>query len=159
LEESVADLEDIDARDIVRASEDLDAEALAQSAERTATRALLRSAPDPPVPSRVESERAESEDLTAARQVAQSAADLTPAASIDNAIDQITAELAAFCFEQLERNVTSHDALDLNKDVTALEDELRVRRYTARRPYQYIQYLRFRSSRRSQITRRALPQT
>jgi hypothetical protein len=93
------------------------------------------------VPSRVESERAESEDLTVAQQVAQSAADLTLAALIDNAIDQITAELAAFCFKQLEKNVTSHDVLDLNTDVIALEDELQVRHYAARRPYQYIQYL------------------
>jgi hypothetical protein len=83
----------------------------------------------------------EAEDLAVARPVAQSAADLTPdpdpAASIDDAIDQITAELAAFCFEQLERSVTLHDALDLNTDANALEDEFQVRHYIhyiARRP-------------------------
>jgi hypothetical protein len=71
------------------------------------------------------------EDPAIARPVAQSAADLAPdpAASIDDAIDQITAQLAAFCFEQLERSVTSCDALDLNADVTALEDEFQVRHY------------------------------
>jgi hypothetical protein len=41
LEESVVDLENIDARNIVQASEDLDAEALARSAEHTAARVLL----------------------------------------------------------------------------------------------------------------------
>jgi hypothetical protein len=110
-------LEDLDARDILRASEDLDAETLAQSAEHAAA----------------EASRAEVEDLAMARPVAQSAADLTPdsdlAASIDDAIDQITAELAAFCFEQLERSVTLHNALDLNTDVNALEDEFWVRHY------------------------------
>jgi len=45
------------------------------------------------------------------------------AASIDNDIDQITAQLAAFFFEQLERSVTSHDGLDLNTDASILEDE------------------------------------
>ncbi len=63
--------------------------------------------------------------------VAQPTADLPPdqAASINNDIDQITAQLAAFCFEQFERNVTSHGELDLNADASALEDEFRVSYY------------------------------
>jgi hypothetical protein len=83
-----------------------------------------------------------------ARPVAQSAADLIPdpAALINDAIDQIMAELAVFCFKQLERSATSHDVLDLNTDVSVVENELRVRYYIARRPNQYIQYLLFRSS-------------
>ena len=93
----------------------------------------------------------------------ESAADLTPdpdpAASIDNAIDQITADLAAFCFERLQRSVTSHDALDLNTDVSVLEDEFRVMYYIARRPNQYIQYLLFRSFQRSPIMHKELLQT
>ena len=76
---------------------------------------------------------------------------LDPAIPIDDAIDQITAELAAFCFEQLERSVTSHDALDLNTDAITLEDEFRVRNHIARRPHQYIQCLLYRSSPRSRI--------
>jgi hypothetical protein len=140
-------LEDIDARDSMRASED-DSESLAQSAEHTAAGALR----DPTAPSRVEVGDP------------QLAADLTsdPANSIDGAIDQITAELAAFCFEQLERSVTSHDALDLNTDTNGLEDEFRVRHYLhyiARRSRQYIQYLQTRSFRRSQITHKLLPRT
>lgn len=128
----------LEAKDTVRASEDLDAEML-DRAEHMAAGALegaLRSA----------SSRTEVDDLAAARPVAQSTADLTPdpAASIDDAIDQITADLAAFCFEQLKRSVSSRDALDLNSDENALEDEFRVRNYIAR-PHQYIQYLRFRS--------------
>jgi hypothetical protein len=77
----------------------------------------------------------EVEDLAAAPLVVQSSADLTPdpAASIDEAIDQITAELAAFCIDQLEKSVTSNTALNLNTDVNAIEDELRVRSYIARR--------------------------
>lgn len=78
------------------------------------------------------------EDLAEARPVVQLAADLAPgpdpAASIDDAIDQITAQLAAFCFEQLERSVMSREALDLNTDVTALDNEFQVRHYIARRP-------------------------
>jgi hypothetical protein len=63
--------------------------------------------------------------------VAQPTADLPldQAALIDDDIDQITAQLAAFCFEQLERSVTSHDGLDLNTDASALEDEFRVSYY------------------------------
>jgi hypothetical protein len=68
---------------------------------------------------------AEMEDLAEA----QATVDLTPdqAASIDDDIDYITAELAAFCFEQLERSVTLHDVLNLNADASILEDELQVR--------------------------------
>jgi hypothetical protein len=131
-EDSVVALEDLDARDIVRESEDPDAETLARPAEHSAAGALrLGSAPDPIAPI-----RAEAGNLAVARPVAQSAVDLTQdqATSIDDAIDQITAELAAFCFEQLERSVTPHhphDVLDLNTDVNALEDEFRVRHYIA----------------------------
>jgi hypothetical protein len=72
---------------------------------------------------------------------AQSTADLTmdQAASIDNDIDHITAQLAAFCFEQLERSVTTHDALDLNTDASALENEFQVMYYIAMETNQYIQ--------------------
>lgn len=108
----------------MRASEDLDAEML-DCAEHPAAGAL-RSAPS----------RAEVKDLAVARQsAADLSLDLSPGpdtASIDDAIDQITAELAAFCLEQLERSVTSHDALDLNTNENALENELRVRNYIAR---------------------------
>ena len=75
-------------------------------------------------------------------QSAQSATDLAPldpAALIGNAIDQITAQLAAFCFEQLERGVILGDVLDSNTDVAALEDEFQVRHYIMGRPNLYIQ--------------------
>lgn len=51
-----------------------------------------------------------------------------PIAANDDAIDQLTEQLAAFCFEQIERNVSSDD-LDLNMNALAeaFEDELRVR--------------------------------
>lgn len=97
-------VEYLGARDVVRSSED---QALARSAEHIAA-----------------------EDLAAARlSVAQPTADLAPdpAAPIDSDIDQITAQLAAFCFEQLEKSVTSHNELDLNTDASALDDEFRVR--------------------------------
>lgn len=118
------------------------------AAERTAAEALQRSAPDQRAPSRAE---VPAEDLAEVHLVAQSTADLASdqVASIDDAVDQITAELAAFCLEQLDRSLTSHDALDLNADASALQDELRVRS----RYYwvnQYIQYLIFRSFQRSQ---------
>jgi len=77
---------------------------------------------------------AKAEDLAVGRPVAQLTEDLLrdQAASIDNDIDCITAELAALCFEQLERSVTSHDALDSNADASALEDKLQVRYYITR---------------------------
>ena len=45
--------------------------------------------------------------------------------SVDDAIDQLTDELAAFCIDQLEKDVMSKD-VDLNMN-EAFEDELRVR--------------------------------
>lgn len=39
------------------------------------------------------------------------------------------AELAAFCFKQLERSVTLHNVLDLNIDANTLEDKFQVRHY------------------------------
>ena len=66
------------------------------------------------------------EDLAMPHTVAQPAADLAvlhPDASIDYAIDQLTAELAAFYFDQLEKSVTSRDGVDLNADADALKNE------------------------------------
>lgn len=104
----------------MRASDNLDIEMLAQSAEHTTAGVVLQSTPDPITPNRAE-------DLAVARPVVQSVADLRvtpdPVASLDDAIDQITAELAAFCFERLEGG----NALDLNTDASVLEDEHRVR--------------------------------
>jgi hypothetical protein len=143
----------LDSEDSVVCLEDLDAETL-DRAEHTAAGAL-QSAPSAP-------SQAEAEDLAKDRLVAQSAAaDLAPdqAAPIDDAIDHITAQLAAFCFEQLERSVMSRDALDLNADRTAVEDEFQVRyciAAIARR--QYIQDLQFRSFPECQITRKDLLQ-
>ena len=51
-------------------------------------------------------------------------------AAFNDAIDQITEKLAALCLEHLEKNRDSSDgngSADLNIDVKALEDELRVR--------------------------------
>jgi hypothetical protein len=95
----------------------------------------------------------EVEDLAAAPPVAQSSMDLAPdpAASIDEAIDQITAELAAFCIDQLEKSVTLNTVLDLNTDANAIEDELWVRSYIARRLHQYIHCLVSRSYQQSWI--------
>jgi hypothetical protein len=141
----VVALEDLHARDIVRASEDLDAETLDSSrAEHTAARALRSESP---------SSQVEVEDLATAPPVAQSSMDLTLdlAASINKAIDQITAELTAFCIDQLEKSVTLNTALDLNTDVNAIEDELRVRSYIVRRLHQYIHCLVSRSYQRSWI--------
>jgi hypothetical protein len=143
----------LDSEDSVVCLEDLDAETLDRT-EHTAAGAL-QSAPSAP-------SQAEAEDLAEDRLVAQSAAaDLAPdqAAPIDDAIDHITAQLAAFCFEQLERSVMSRDALDLNADRTAVEDEFQVRyciAAIARR--QYIQDLQFRSFPECQITRKDLLQ-
>lgn len=95
----------------------------------------------------------------------QSPADLAPdqiapvSESINDAIDEITAQLAAFCFKQLEKSVTSDDALDLNADITTFTNEFWVRCYTARRPNQYIQCLLFRSFQVSQIMYKELLQT
>ena len=63
---------------------------------------------------------------------------LDRAALIDNDIDHITAELAAFCFEQLERSVTLHDALDLNTDASTLDNEFRVKFHIVSGANQYI---------------------
>ena len=50
--------------------------------------------------------------------------------TIENAIDRLADELAAFCFEHLEEGVTSGDGnnvIDMNIDQEAFEEELRVR--------------------------------
>ncbi len=63
---------------------------------------------------------------------------LDRAALIDNDIDHITTELAAFCFKQLERSVTSHDALDLNTDTSTLDNEFWVKFHIVSGANQYI---------------------
>jgi hypothetical protein len=75
------------------------------------------------------------EDLAVPHTVVQPAVDLTVLhldASIDYAIDQLTAELAAFCFDQLEKSVTLRDGVDLNVNADALENEFQVSVYIAR---------------------------
>ena len=62
--------------------------------------------------------------------LAQSMADLTPPRvlpSVDNAIDQLTADLAAFCIDQLERSATLCTKDRDIGDTNDLEDELQVR--------------------------------
>ena len=101
-----------------------------RSAEHTAAGSAKRSASDPSAPSQAKALERPVEDSVEPRP-----ASLAPdqATSIDDDIDKITADLAAFCFEQLERSVTSRDALDLNTDAGALEDEFRVGYYIAMR--------------------------
>jgi hypothetical protein len=117
-DDSVEELEVLEVRGDVRASEAPDPEMLSQSPADLAPDQI---APDPEM-------------------LSQSPADLAPdqiapvSESINDAIDEITAQLAAFCFEQLEKSVTSDDALDLNADATTFTNEFRVRCYTARRP-------------------------
>jgi hypothetical protein len=68
--------------------------------------------------------------LTPAQPAAPSAAGLAavrPDASIDGAIDELITRLAAFCLDQLEKSVMSSDAMDMNADADALENELQVR--------------------------------
>ena len=59
--------------------------------------------------------------------LAGSAEDVIPSHVPDDAIDQLTADLAAFCFDQLESSVIlgneDHELVDTNN----LEDELQVR--------------------------------
>jgi len=65
----------------------------------------------------------------------QSAADLAMLcldALIDNAIDQLITEFAAFCLDQLDKSVTSSNGVDLNADADALEDEFQVSVYIAK---------------------------
>jgi len=83
----------------------------------------MQSAVDPAVP--------EPADM-----LAQSAADLAlpcPDASINNAIDQLITQLAAFCIGQLEKSVALSDGVDWNGDADALEDEFQVRACIPRR--------------------------
>ena len=102
---------------------------LEQSAEHTAAagsaKRSARLASDLGAPSQAKALKRPVED------VAEGQAGLAPdqATSIDNDIDKITADLAAFCFEQLERSVTSCDPLDLNTNMGALEGEFRVGYY------------------------------
>ncbi len=75
------------------------------------------------------------EDLATPRTVVQPAADLAvPSldASINDAIDQLIAELTAFCLDQLKKSVTSSDGVDLNADADVLENEFKVSVYIAR---------------------------
>ena len=62
--------------------------------------------------------------------LAQSVADIAlphRLPSIDNVIDQLTAELAAFCIDQLERSLTLSNEDHEVGDTDDLEDELQVR--------------------------------
>jgi hypothetical protein len=99
-----------------QASADLNADALVRSAADCAVlnpgEALVRSAKDLLEPSG-------EVDLAACRSVA--ARDDT-----DDAIDKLTEELAAFCFDRLEKSVMLSNSGDLDMNADAFEDELQV---------------------------------
>jgi glutathionylspermidine synthase len=75
------------------------------------------------------------EDLHPEDLLEQSVADVTTVSAIDNEIDKLTEELAAFCLDQLEKNIISSDddvaTWDLNMTVAedTFEDESRVQDY------------------------------
>ena len=122
---------DLQAGATVRPSADLNADALVRSA---VDRAVLN--PGKGCEGSIQSVDLSAEDLASwaeevVEQSARSAANITvlhPAPpsnpSVDDAIDQLTDELVAFCIGQLKKNVMSKD-VDLNMN-EAFEDELQV---------------------------------
>jgi len=60
--------------------------------------------------------------------------DVQPHSTIDNAIKQLTKQLSVFCFEHLERsaNPIGDADMDVDTDMDALTEELRVRRFGQR---------------------------
>jgi hypothetical protein len=65
--------------------------------------------------------------------IVRSGDDLAPSrsdASIEEAIDQLIMQFAAFCIDQLEKSVASSGGVDLNGDADALEDEFQVRTHS-----------------------------
>ncbi len=116
------EIEDLDADEASRASSDI--EILAQPANTGSDCAI-------PVPG---STLARSiGDLAAARpeeDVARSVVDIAPPhalPSIEDPVDQLTADLAAFCFDQLERRLTLGDEDREMGGTDEFEGELRVR--------------------------------
>ena len=75
------------------------------------------------------------EDLRPEDLLERSVADVATVSAIDNEIDKLTEELAAFCLDQLEKNIVSSydDVVTWDLNMTAaedtFEDESRVRDY------------------------------
>lgn len=85
----------LESLDNAREDLDVDSETLAQSADN------MEAAPD------LTTSRAETGGVAVARPANVIPPIPDPATPIDDAIDQITAQLTDFCFEQLEKSVTS----------------------------------------------------
>ena len=65
-----------------------------------------------------------------ARSVTDPAVHRTPDIAIEDTIDRLADDLAAFCFERLEEDVNlgnKNDIIDVHIDQEAFEEELRVR--------------------------------
>jgi hypothetical protein len=76
-----------------------------------------------------------------AEDLAGSAVDVIPPHVPDDAIDQLTADLAAFCFDRLERSANeAHNLVSTNN----LEDELQVRFELKRVDYRILMLSLFR---------------
>ena len=69
------------------------------------------------------------DDVVLSRSVANIAIAPNTWASTDDTIDQLTEQLAAFCFGHVDKTLNSsngNDGADVNLDVEAFEEELRV---------------------------------
>ena len=86
-----------------------------------------RSTPDIEVVHSVASPRSEALAQSVPVPVPDRTVDVQPPVAIDDTIEQLAERLAAFCFERLERTVNSVDGIDVDEDVGALAEELRVR--------------------------------
>ena len=70
------------------------------------------------------------DDVMLSRSVANIAIAPNTQALTDDTIDQLTEQLAAFCFGHVEKTLSSsdgNDGVDINLDAEAFEEELRVR--------------------------------
>ena len=126
---------DPQARVIARpSSADLRAGAITRSLVDLIAEALVRSAGDraPLNPEEAVMQSANSEDLRVGVSspedpLERSVAARQPISAIEDEINNLTEELAAFCLDQLE-NMSSND-VDLDMNVATFEDEHRVRDY------------------------------
>lgn len=120
---------------IARSSADLRGGATRRSSANLSAEALVPSTVDRISLHPKEASVRSAEDLRPEDLLERSVADVATVSAIDNEIDKLTEELAAFCLDQLEKNIVSSydDVVTWDLNMTAaedtFEDESRVRDY------------------------------
>jgi hypothetical protein len=120
---------DLHAGEIARPSTDLRAGVTARSSADLNAEVLMQSAADRVSLSPDEALAQSADDLAVPHSLERSVADLRPVSTIDDEINKITEELAAFCLDQLEKSAMPSDSVDSDLNANPFGDELQVRDY------------------------------